>query len=128
MAPYDETWLAQRGYRLDGDTAVQSMPALPAETPEASLLARVRRLALDYGWMAYHTWRSDHSEAGFPDCVLVKPGRLLFAELKSRTGKLTAEQQTWLDMLRHSLPGIEVYEWRPADWAAIQDILTRSTP
>lgn len=104
---------------------------LAASASEADLLTRVRTLARLQGYLVYHTWRSDHSEAGFPDLVLVKPGReekagrLIFAELKSRRGKLSPAQHTWLDLLGHTLPGVEVYTWRPADWPAITAILTR---
>ncbi len=65
------------------------------------------------GWMVYHTWRSDHSPAGFPDLVLVRDGRLIFAELKSAKGKLTVNQRQWLRALERA--GQEVYVWYPAD-------------
>lgn len=63
---------------------------------------------------------------GFPDLVLVKGERLLFAELKSATGKLTPEQQAWLDALRQ-VPGIEAYVWRPTYWYAVE-IALRGDP
>lgn len=121
---YDDAWLATHGYDRFGKRVAQAA-AMPADTAERNLLGQVRRIAIDNGWSFYHTWRSDHSEAGFPDCVLVKPGRLIFAELKSRTGKLTQAQETWLSLLQHSLPDVEVYTWRPTDWPAIQTLLTR---
>ena len=85
------------------------------------------------GWLAYHTWDSRGSSKGFPDLVLVKPGshgirgvtghgRVIFAELKTRTGKLTQEQATWLSILRQT-GRVEVYEWRPQEWADILRIL-----
>jgi len=103
-------------------------PALPADTPEDAFLHKVRQLARREGWLCYHTHRSERSEPGFPDLVLTKPGRLIFAELKSATGKLTPFQHTWLDLLRHSVAHVEVYCWRPADYAEIVAILTRRTP
>lgn len=51
--------------------------------------------------------------AGFPDLVLAKPGRLIFAELKSKAGKLSEGQQVWLNALQSA--GVEVYVWRPSD-------------
>lgn len=103
--------------------------AEPAET-EKGFMGRVVRLAKTHGWLCYHTHRSDKSAPGFPDVVLCKPaslsaeGRLVFAELKSRTGKLTVEQAQWLDVLRHT-GRCEVYVWRPTDWEELVAILTK---
>jgi hypothetical protein len=60
---------------------------------------------------------------GYPDLTLVRPGRLIFAELKSAQGKLTREQALWLSMLERSIPAVEVYTWYPADWSTIQEVL-----
>jgi hypothetical protein len=84
---------------------------------EKQFEAQVRQLAHLYGWLCYHTWRSIHSPAGFPDLVLVRGSRLVFAELKTARGKLTAAQQQWLEALRQT--AAEVYVWRPDDWDAI---------
>jgi hypothetical protein len=54
------------------------------------------------------------------------PGRLIFAELKSATGKLTREQHLWLSLLQHSVDHIETYCWRPNDFPAIVARLTRA--
>ena len=59
---------------------------------------------------------------GFPDLVLVRGNRLLFAEIKSQKGKVTVEQQAWLDALGVGL--VEVYVWRPGDWPTIEAALT----
>jgi hypothetical protein len=75
-----------------------------------------------FGWRRYHAWLSKHSPAGFPDACLVRPPRLIFAELKAERGKLSAEQAAWLGALRQ-VPGIEVYEWRPADMDVIAETL-----
>jgi hypothetical protein len=99
--------------------------ASPAWLAERAFLALVRRLARDQGYLVYHTHRSDKSEPGFPDLVCVKPGRLIFAELKSQRGKLTTEQQTWLSLLARSIPGVEVHTWRPDDLPTIVAILGR---
>ena len=102
--------------------------------PEGAFLGRLRRLALDHGWLAYHTHDSRKSEMGFPDLCLARAasatsqgrqGRLIFAELKSQQGKVTREQAVWLDVLRHTVPGIEVYLWRPSDFNNIVQILSR---
>lgn len=96
---------------------------VPAAMPEKALLANVRNLATRHGFLVYHTHRSDKSEPGFPDLVLCKPGRLLFIELKSATGKVTEDQMRWLELLKRSVPGVEVYLWRPSDWPSIATIL-----
>ena len=98
------------------------------DLPEASLLARVRRLAERSGWLVYHTHDSRRSPEGFPDVVLTKPGRLIFAELKSRIGKPTAEQARWLAVLARSIPGVETYLWRPGDWDEIERLLVSGVP
>lgn len=83
-------------------------------------------LALALGWRGYHTHRSQHSPAGFPDLCLVRAGRLIFAELKTERGKTSTEQDAWLDDLDaveaeleriyRSRPGVvSVYVWRPSD-------------
>lgn len=94
-------------------------------------------LAGTLGWLGYHTHRSDRSPAGFPDLVLVRRGRLIFAELKrqDRKAKPTPAQDAWLDELelvtRHvehdaawsevawpdgdNGPAVGVYLWRPED-------------
>lgn len=59
-------------------------------------------------------WRTPvQGHKGFPDLVLVRPPRLIIAELKTATGRVEPEQQTWLDALADSIT--EVYLWRPAD-------------
>jgi hypothetical protein len=75
-----------------------------------------------FGWTRYHTFLSVRSAPGFPDLVLVRPPRLIFAELKSETGKVTDAQQAWLALLE-ACPGCEVYTWRPADLPAIAELL-----
>ena len=59
---------------------------------------------------------------GFLDLVLCKPPRLVFAELKSRDGRLTADQAAWADAL--TLCGADVRVWRPADWTEVEVLLT----
>ena len=89
---------------------------------EAALLTEILAMARPLGWLCYHTHDSRRSAAGFPDLVLVNATRVIFAELKTRTGKVTAEQELWLTVLRHT-EKVEVYLWRPADLAQIQTIL-----
>jgi hypothetical protein len=89
---------------------------------ERDLTGYVRDLARTFGWRRYHTWLAKHSAAGFPDEVLVRPPRLVFAELKSERGTLKPEQEAWLEELRQ-VPGVEAYCWRPADMDEIAQVL-----
>jgi hypothetical protein len=95
------------------------------QAPERDLQAAVIDLAERLGWATYHVYDSRRSNSGFPDLVLLKGSRLIFAELKSAKGKLSRTQELWLARLR-LVPGIEVYEWRPADWDAIAELLTKA--
>lgn len=92
------------------------------ELSEEAFEAQVKDLARIGGWEYYHTYRSQHSPSGFPDCVLARPPRLIVAELKSEKGKVSAEQQIWLDILARC-PSTEVYLWRPSDLEEIQGVL-----
>ena len=81
---------------------------------EAELSSLVLDLARLLKWkLRYHTWNSQHSAAGFPDLVLVRPPRVLFVELKSEVGKLTPAQANWIAALRDC--PVEVAVIRPSD-------------
>lgn len=82
---------------------------------------QIRKLALYLGWLCYHTHDSRRSAAGFPDCVLVRGNRVIYAELKAAKGRVTPEQQAWLESLRRAEK--EVYLWRPADIDEIERLL-----
>ena len=75
-----------------------------------------------FGWEHYHPWLSVHSPRGWPDLALCRPPRLILAELKSPTGKLTEAQAHWLELLR-GCPGVEAYCWRPQDWDGLVELL-----
>jgi hypothetical protein len=99
------------------------------------------------GWLVFHAEdrqpdaeRGDYRqhETGFPDLVLVKDGQLIFAELKSRTGKIQKPQQPWIDALKQVAFDTTIFQmgritqqpirmeiWRPADWPEIEKLLAR---
>ena len=90
---------------------------------EADLQRRLLDLARLRGWRVAHFrpartaqgWRTPITgHPGFPDLGLARSGRILAVELKSATGRPTAEQLAWLDAL-----GPFGRLWRPADWDAI---------
>lgn len=99
---------------------------------EAEFQAQLVELAGVLGWEHNHTrrtigrgrkWTTATSKVGWPDLVLWHPrdGGVLFVELKTDTGKVSAEQQRTLTSLRSA--GAEVYVWRPSDMDAIVDRL-----
>jgi hypothetical protein len=81
---------------------------------EKDLQDGVVKLARMLGYLAYHTYDSRRSAAGFPDLVLVheRSGSLLFAELKRDGQHPTVAQQRWLRVL--AIRGV-AFVWRPAD-------------
>lgn len=99
---------------------------------EKAFAQQVVDLAQLMGWRCYRTHDSRRSPAGFPDLVLVKPPRLIFAELKTEIGKVTPDQMAWM----HDLTAIEIataydggsvvscYLWRPCAWDEIERTLT----
>lgn len=98
--------------------------ALPVS--ENALQGFVREVALLRGWRYYHTRDSRGSDGGFPDTVLARRPRLIFAELKTAGKNPTPAQAAWLGELEGiatSRPALEVYVWRPADLDEIQRIL-----
>ena len=103
---------------------------LAQQMREDALQAQVLQAAGVLGWRCYHTKDSRGSQRGFPDLVLVRGGRLIFAELKrmpttKSPARPTPDQQGWLDDLNRVAQslgpvlvpdaGIEVYVWRPID-------------
>ena len=84
---------------------------------ERQFMQMVIDLARLQHWLPYHTHDSRRSDPGFPDVVMVRGERLIFAELKAEKGRVSAAQTFWLDALRAT--GAEVYVWRPSDWETI---------
>lgn len=59
--------------------------------------------------------------AGFPDLVLSRRERLIFAELKTSRGKTSPAQDEWLKSIQGA--PVEVYLWRPAMIEEIEKLL-----
>lgn len=109
---------------------------MSARGPEAELQQQLidpqKGLAPMLGWRVLHLrpartkhgWRTPVEGdlgKGWPDLVLVRRDRVIFAELKSDTGKLTEEQRDVLGALQSA--GMEVYVWRPRNIMEIADTL-----
>lgn len=106
-------------------------PVVANAVSEKEFLEAVLELARWCGFRCYHTHRSDRSEPGFPDLVLVRPPRIIYAELKSEKGRLSPAQKEWLDALGACAGGspwnarMLVAVWRPSDWPHIERQLAR---
>ncbi len=101
-----------------------TLPALS----EKDFQRQVTDLAVLFGWEWMHiragrtmdSWRTPVSGtlgAGFPDLLLIRGGRIIFAELKRDGGKPTAEQNRVLFVLGQAA---EAYCWMPKDWDFIE--------
>ena len=78
------------------------------------------------GWRCYFTWTSVHSPPGFPDLVLIRPPRLIFAELKTETGQLRTAQDEWIADL-NLIDQVETYVWRPHDEERVLEVLAATS-
>ena len=96
----------------------------PDVLTERELSQQVFDLAVLTGWrvVRFPAWRPTSTTPGFPDIVAVRGGRLLFAELKTETGKLTPAQREWLWLLAEA-GGVDVYVWRPSNWRQAVQVL-----
>lgn len=100
---------------------------------EADWQGQFLDLAHLMGWRTMHVrrsigknqmWTTTTSVIGWPDIVLWNETqhRIIFAELKSETGKLTSEQVEVLQSLARA--GQETYVWRPSDFDDIREVLS----
>jgi hypothetical protein len=91
------------------------------EASEKEFQAAVVKLAVSLGWKVYHTYNSRRSKSGYPDLTLWRE-RVIFAELKTMSGQLTASQSTTIEELQAA--HAEVHLWRPSMWVEIVRTLT----
>lgn len=113
---------------------------------EHEFMRHVREYAKAHGWLDYHTHIAKRSTEGFPDLVLVRGGRLVFAELKrEKKGRVSPAQARWIEELSVVTQAIVAalfdsgqgpvyaaeraelivgaYLWKPSDWPEIERVL-----
>jgi hypothetical protein len=111
------------------------------EMTERIFQDHVLQLCRMYGWLAHHVPPMRYNNknalgnnwgtgglAGMPDLTLISQnGRgIIYAELKTATGKVSPLQQQILNTLERN--GAEVYIWRPRDLTAIAARLSGLKP
>lgn len=100
------------------------MAATTRNREEDELLAGAFDVAKRLGILAYHPLPAQFSDGryttpaqgdgkGWPDAVFAGAGGHIFRELKATKGRVSAEQQKWMDRL--AAGGADVAVWRPAD-------------
>ncbi len=115
--------LAMPGVRAGRTVAelLQPIELPPVFETEKEFQAAVVQEAKKLGWRVYHTHDSRKSAAGFPDLCMVRE-RVVFAELKTEDGRLTADQANWFEDLAAACA--EVHAWRPSHWPDILRVLS----
>lgn len=139
--PYCDRSLAnQRALRLHiGANGCGQVPAGVAVefsraegTTEAPFQEQVIELARRTGWTLtahVHPCKSTRGRwltpvaPGFPDVWLVRDGRMVVLECKSRTGKPRPGQGEWIATL-DTVPGVAAAVVGPDDWPVVQALLT----
>lgn len=115
--------MGERGRRQAAAVGLtEARRALASMMSERDLQRQVVDLAELRGFMTYHTFDSRRSAAGFPDLVLVRAPRVVFAELKSERGAMRDDQFRWLEALGNCNT-VESHLWRPTDLAEIEEVL-----
>lgn len=95
---------------------------------EDDFLRTVVEYAQWHKWLVHHakpavkhdrwaTWQD--GDPGFPDLVLARDERVIFAELKREKGKPTKAQMEWIEALGQP----PAYVWYPSMWDTIERIL-----
>lgn len=101
---------------------IQSKVSMETTMTEAQFQRKITDLCDWLGLRWHHETDSRKSKKGFPDLVIVGE-HVIFAELKSKRGKVTDAQAGWISDLRNA--GAQVYLWYPHDWPAIHELLMR---
>lgn len=105
----------------------------PVRLKESEFQQQVFDLAVWRGWRIVHfrparvvkrgetVWRTPYTgHTGFPDLIIAKAGKVLICELKTETGKPSADQLAWLKEIGPVIGRL----WRPSDWPEIEKTIT----
>ncbi len=91
---------------------------------EAELQSLITDACDLHSWLWHHETDSRKSNAGYPDLTVVRGRHILHMELKSERGRLTIEQQMWMDALAR-VDTIASAVVRPCDADAVLERLAR---
>ena len=93
---------------------------------QAQIVHELRR----WGWLVHHSRPAVvnretgkvatplQGDPGLPDLVAVRGGRVIFVECKTNRGKVTPEQQRWIEALGSGSTQQEVWIVRPSNLQA----------
>lgn len=95
----------------------QPQPSMAARMPEQQLQQLVSDLCGWLGLLHFHVYYAKHMRAGWPDSVIVGR-RVIYRELKSEYGKLSADQCIVGERLKAA--GADWGVWKPSDWLSGQ--------
>lgn len=130
-----ESWPLEPRTAIFG-AGVNSDPEIVFTQPERAFEREVIRYAESMGWLIHKDRATNaprickhckkplkipRNDPGFPDLVMVRAGRVVWAELKSARGKPTKDQLCWLRALWAA--GEECFVWKPEDWETIAQVL-----
>lgn len=110
-------------------TARKRTPSLEAD--ERAFQDKVEDLAKTAGWLIQHSYRGrvggggwrTPATPGFPDLLLLRPGRCVVLELKMPGNHPSDLQNKWVATFQ-TVPGVEAYVVWPRDWPEIVALLT----
>lgn len=94
-------------------TTHQAQAQMAARMPERELQQLVADLCTWLGLPHFHPLNAKGMRAGWPDSVIIGQ-RILYRELKSQAGHLSAEQRITGERLKAA--GGDFAIWRPSDW------------
>src|SRR5262245_1693217 len=122
--------MAARGYDDEvGQVLTTALARDHITLTERQFQDTIAQLARDhFGWKVVHFGgdlgkKAWYDAAGFPDLLMIGPaGQILFREIKSETGRLTALQTRWSDWLQTR--GADYATWRPSNWPDIVNVLS----
>src|SRR5690348_14896111 len=89
-------------------------PAPPLAISEQAFQRVITDLADWCGWFWWHDEDSRRNEAGLPDLILIRGGRLIWRELKTQRGRLRPAQLAFGQRLMRA--GQDWECWRPSMW------------